>query len=188
MVQQAQFSVKLLRKRVKTVQITFIVAMDANQGIGYQNQLPWHLPADLQHFKQLTMGKPILMGRKTQASIGRPLPGRMNVVITRNKDYKAPGCQIFTSIGTALSAFAAQREIMVIGGASLFARLLPRVRRMYITRIAATFPADVYFPVWDANAWQRITEEKHSADEHNPYDYTFFTYERLGTLSSTSQS
>ena len=161
------------------MRITFIVAMDKKQGIGYRNQMPWHLPADLQHFKKLTMGKPILMGRKTHASIGRPLPGRTNVVITRDKAYKAPGCQIFTSLDSALDSFKAQAEIMVIGGATLFAQLLSQAERMYITRIEGLFLADVYFPQWDAAAWRITAQEKHHADEKNPYDYTFFTYERL---------
>lgn len=161
------------------MRITFIVAMDNNRGIGYQNQMPWHLPADLQHFKKLTMGKPILMGRKTHASIGRPLPGRTNVVITRDKAYNAPSCEIFTSLDSALAAFKTSAEIMVIGGATLFAQLLPQAERMYITRIDEIFPADVYFPSWDAAAWRIIAQEPHHADERNPYDYTFFTYERL---------
>ncbi len=161
------------------MRITFIVAMDINRGIGYQNQIPWHLPADLQHFKKLTMGKPIFMGRKTHESIGRSLSDRTNVVITRDKDYIAPGCQVFTSLDVALNVFKEQPEIMVIGGAILFAQLLPRAERMYITRIAAEFPADVYFPVWDDKAWHVVAEEKHYAEAKNPYDYTFFTYERV---------
>jgi len=161
------------------MKLSLILAMDENSGIGYQNQLPWHMPADLKHFKTITLGKPILMGRKTFASIGRPLPGRTNIVITRDRDYQAPGCKIYHSPAEALAALSADEEVMLIGGAELFQQLMPQAQRIYLTRIHAILPADVYFSAWHENEWQIVSESAHVADAKNPHPYTFLTYERL---------
>ena len=162
------------------MQLAFILGMDKNRGIGYQNQLPWHIPADFKHFKALTLGKPVLMGRKTYTSMGRPLPGRRNVVVTRDKNFTAPGIEVYYSPDAALVALADQEEVMMIGGAQLIKQLMPQAQRMYLTHIHDSFTVDVHFPEWDKAQWQVVSEEKHCADEKNPHAYTFVTYERLG--------
>ena len=161
------------------MKLTIILGMDENGGIGYQNQMPWHLPADLKHFKSLTMGKPILMGRRTYISIGRPLPGRRNVVITRNRNFVSPDLEIYHSPEEALTALADQPEVMLIGGADLIKQLMPKADRMYLTRIHSSFKVDIYCPEWSKHEWKLIAAEKHTADEKNLYAYTFFIYERL---------
>lgn len=161
------------------MKLTIILGMDENGGIGYQNQMPWHLPADLKHFKSLTMGKPILMGRKTYTSIGRPLPGRRNVVITRDKNFVAPGVEIYHSPEEALLALTVQPEVMLIGGAELIKQLMPQADCMMLTHIHSSFTVDTYCPEWNKNEWSLIAEEKHPADEKNSYPYTFSTYTRL---------
>ncbi|MFP5506415.1 MAG: type 3 dihydrofolate reductase [Gammaproteobacteria bacterium] len=158
--------------------ISIIVAMDRNRLIGRGNALPWHLPADLAHFKAVTMGKPILMGRKTYESIGRPLPGRHNIVITRNADFAAPGCTVVASVDAALAAAGAVPEIMLIGGAQLYAELLPRVGRIYVTRIDAAFDGDAWFPALDDGDWVETARSDHDPDERNPYPYSFRVLER----------
>ncbi|PLR98897.1 dihydrofolate reductase [Bacillus sp. T33-2] len=159
--------------------ISFIVAMDKNLVIGKENQLPWHLPADLKFFKQVTMGHPIVMGRKTHESIGRPLPGRENIVITRDKDYVAEGCTVIHSVEeiTRLDE-KKDDEIFVIGGAEIFKLTLPVADRMYITLIEAEFEGDTYFPEINKNEWKLVTKEKGPKDDKNPYDYYFCIYER----------
>ena len=126
--------------------ISLIVAMDRQGVIGAGGALPWRLSGDLKHFKAITMGKPIIMGRKTHESIGRPLPGRENIVITRQKDYRAAGCAVFHGIETALEACANHAEVMVMGGASLYEELLPRAARIYLTRVEAEVTGDTWFP------------------------------------------
>lgn len=158
--------------------ISIIVAMDRNRLIGRGNALPWHLPADLAHFKAVTMGKPILMGRKTYESIGRPLPGRHNIVITRNADFAAPGCTVVASVDAALAAAGAVPEIMLIGGAQLYAELLPRVGRLYVTRIDAAFEGDAWFPALADGDWVETARSDHDADERNPYPYCFQVLDR----------
>lgn len=158
--------------------ISIVVAMDRNRLIGRGNALPWHLPADLAHFKAVTMGKPILMGRKTYESIGRPLPGRHNIVITRNAGFAAPGCTVVTSVDAALAAAGAVPEIMLIGGAQLYAELLPRVGRIYVTRIDAAFEGDAWFPALDDGDWVETARSDHDPDERNPYPYSFRVLER----------
>jgi len=119
------------------VKIAIVVAMDDNRVIGRDNQLPWHLPADLRHFRQVTIGKPVLMGRKTHESIGRPLPERTNIVVTRDRSYEAPGCILVHSIESALKAAGDRREVMVIGGADFYRQLLPKADRLYLTLVHA---------------------------------------------------
>jgi len=161
------------------MKISIVVAMDANGVIGRDNELPWHLPADLQHFKKTTMGKPILMGRKTWESIGRPLPGRTNIVITRDSDYQADGCVVVNSIDAAMAAAAEQDEVMVIGGAEFYRQVLPRADTLYLTRIHASFDGDTVFPELNAADWREVERSDQSADEKNPHDYSFIRLERV---------
>jgi len=155
--------------------ISIIAAMDHNRLIGSENQLPWHLPADLKYFKKITTGKPILMGRKTHESIGKPLPGRLNIIITKNKQYSALGCKVAHSIEDALSMADNHPEVMVIGGSSLYKQMLPRAQRMYLTQIQGdTFTGDAYFPEWNKSEWYEIER-----DEKNKYAYSFITLERV---------
>lgn len=159
--------------------LSIIVAMDARRVIGYENRLPWHLPADLKHFRQLTMGKPILMGRRTWESIGRPLPGRINIVITRDPAYTAEGCIVVHSVEEALRAAAGHDEVMLIGGEQLYRQLLPRADRLYITQVDGEFPGDAWFPELDAAEWREVACSAHAPDERNAYACRFITLERV---------
>ncbi|KAA3629588.1 MAG: type 3 dihydrofolate reductase [Proteobacteria bacterium] len=159
--------------------LSLIAAMSRGRVIGHDNQLPWHLPADLQHFKTITMGKPILMGRLTYESIGKPLPGRRNIVITRDAGYTAPGCEVVHSIESALAAVADVEEAMVIGGASFYAQLLPQADRLYLTFIDAEFQGDAWFPQWSASEWREVERDDHAPDERNPCPYAFVVLERI---------
>lgn len=160
--------------------ISFIVAMDDNRVIGKDNELPWHLPEDLKNFKRVTMGHPIVMGRKTFESIGRALPGRENIIITRNPSFSRDDCTVFYQIEDLLS-YCKQKpeeEFFVIGGAEIFKQLLREVGRLYITIIHEDFQGDTFFPEIDMNEWQLTSTEKGLKDEKNPYDYEFTVYER----------
>ena len=153
--------------------ISFILAQSKNNVIGKNNQLPWHLPADLQHFKRVTMGKPIIMGRKTFDSIGKPLLGRRNIIISRDEKLLIAGCDVFSSIDHAIHSVKNESEIMIIGGANLFLQTLPRANKIYLTVIDENFEGDVFFPELNAKEWKMISEEKHSVDEKNKYAYSF---------------
>ena len=158
--------------------VSLIAAMDRNRLIGNRNRLPWHLPADLAHFKQVTMGKPVIMGRKTYESIGKPLPGRTNIVITRSADFQAEGVQIAHSLKQALEYAAGEDEVMVIGGSSIYELALPEADRLYITYVDHSYQGDAWFPDFDLAQWRIIASEEPAADEKNPSDYRFVTYER----------
>ncbi|MCI0398863.1 MAG: type 3 dihydrofolate reductase [Chloroflexi bacterium] len=164
------------------MRLALIAAMDVNRVIGRDNQIPWRLPADSKRFKALTMGKPLILGRKTYESIGRPLPGRTNIVVTRDREYQAEGCLVVHSVDEALATAAAYSgadgEVMVGGGAVLYEALLARADRLYLTFIDAVFEGDTCFPAFDAGQWQEVAREAHPPDEKNPYTYTFVTYER----------
>lgn len=160
------------------MKISFVVAMDKNRIIGANNQLPWNLPADLAHFKRLTLNKPVVMGRKTYESIGRPLPQRRNIIVTRNPDYAAEGCEVFTSLDAALAHLKNEEEVMVIGGGELFTQVLPQASTLYLTIVDAKVDGDVYFPDWNANEWQEVESQFNQADEKNPFNYTFLTLKR----------
>lgn len=152
---------------------SIVVAMDRNRAIGNKGDLPWHQRADLQHFKQITMGKPILMGRKTHDSIGRVLPGRHNIVLTRDESYEpAPDCTVVHDLDTAL-LMADSPEVMIIGGADIFAATLPRAQKIYLTKIHAEVEADTFFPDFDSNEWQEVKRESFAADEQNDHAYEF---------------
>ena len=160
----------------KTV-ITLVVAMDHQGVIGAKGKLPWYLPADLKHFRVITWGKPIVMGRKTHESIGRPLPGRENIVVSRTLGYESPGCVVVSSIAEALRHTQKAPEVMIIGGAALYANTLPLAQRIYLTEVHAEFNGDVYFPPYDRAAWRERQRIDHPADELNPYPYSFVLLE-----------
>lgn len=162
------------------MKISMIAAMAHDRVIGKDNQMPWHLPADLAHFKRVTLGKPVLMGRKTFESIGRPLPGRRNLVISRNPDYQAEGIEVVGSVEAALALLAGSsvEELMVIGGGHLYAEMLPSADCLYLTRIDLAVVGDTRFPAFDDGQWQRIECESHPADEKNPHPYSFETWQR----------
>ena len=154
------------------MKLSLIAAMAKNRVIGSNNRLPWHLPADLRNFRRVTMGKPIVMGRKTFDSIGRPLPGRTNVVISRNRNYRPEGCMIFHSIDTALHQLHHYEEVMVIGGASFYEQLLPVAERLYLTLIDEDFAGDTFFPQFDVSQWHQIERHDFPADgEAAPYRF-----------------
>ena len=158
--------------------LSCIVALSDNAVIGRDGKLPWHLPADLQRFRRITMGHPILMGRKTWESIGRPLPGRTNVVLTRSDDFEAPGTRIFHSLDDALEDLAGEEEVFVIGGEGVFRESLPRAERLYITRVHEVIEGDVVFPEEILAGWILREEERRPADEKNAHDLTFQLWER----------
>lgn len=153
--------------------ISLIVAHDKNRVIGYNNAMPWHLPGDLQYFKATTMGKPVVMGRKTFESIGRPLPGRRNIVITRNASYQAEGIEKVGSLDEALSLVSDVPEIMIIGGEQIFTQSLPLADRLYITLIDETFEGDTFFPSYDE--WKKVScQEPVAAPEGFTFQYCIF--------------
>lgn len=162
------------------MKVALIVAVSQNNVIGRDNQLPWHLPEDLKYFKSVTMGKPILMGRKTFDSIGRPLPGRTNIVITRNSQWAAPGAVVVTDIQAALAAAekaceaAAVNEIMVIGGAQIYQNFLPFADRLYLTKVEAQVEGDAFFPRVDAAQWQQVDEKMPEKIDSHPYRFLIF--------------
>ncbi len=161
--------------------ISIIVAMDRNQLIGAGNSIPWHLPRDMKRFKRMTMGKPVVMGRKTFESIPdqfRPLPGRHNIVLTRNKEYAAPGCSVVYDLESALLAAGEVDEIIIGGGAFVYQLFMSRVRRIYLTWIDATFEGDTFFPPLELDEWQISADEYHAADASNLYAMRFITLER----------
>ena len=158
--------------------VSLIVAASRNGVIGNKNKLPWHLPADLKRFKQLTLGRPILMGRKTFESIGKPLPGRTNIVITRQPGLQACGASVAHSLEEALRLCEGQEEVFVIGGASIYKQSISFADKLYITRVHASPEGDTSFPEIKDVDWKMISSEDHSKDEKNEYDYSFTIYER----------
>jgi len=157
--------------------ISIIAAVSENGVIGKNNALPWKLPADLRHFKELTIGKPVIMGLKTFESIGKPLPDRTNIVLSKEK-VEIPGCTAVHSIEEALQAVGNAEEVMVIGGGSVYAQFLPKADRMYVTRVHAEVEGDTYFPVFNQNEWTEIERVNHEKDEQHPYSFSFVTLER----------
>jgi dihydrofolate reductase len=159
--------------------VSAIVAMTENRVIGFQNRLPWHLPADLKYFKTVTTGHPIIMGRKTFESIGKPLPNRTNIILTRDPHYQMNGCVIAPSVDTAIAAAAKEsQEIFIIGGAEIYRQFLPRVERLYITLVHEEFDGDTFFPMLDNNEWKEVKHEAHTADEMNHFAYSFLVWEK----------
>jgi dihydrofolate reductase len=158
--------------------ITLVVAVADNGVIGRDNALPWHLPADLKHFKQVTMGKPIVMGRRTFESIGKPLPGRQNIVVTRDPNYQRDGVIVVHGVDAALDAAAEAPEIMVIGGAELFRLFLPRAGRIHLTRVHGEIAGDVRWPDLDPREWKVVAREPYEADDRHAYSMTFEVWEK----------
>jgi len=155
------------------MKISLIVAMAANRVIGSNGQMPWHLPADLKRFKQITWGKPIVMGRKTFEAIGKPLPGRSNIIVSNNKNYSQPDCLVFNDVENALQSCAECPEIFVIGGSMLYQALLPRADYLYLTEIKKEFVGDTYFPEIDKSQWQEIERQSIDNDQAVEFAYNF---------------
>jgi dihydrofolate reductase len=160
--------------------LSLIAAMDRNRGIGFDNQLPWHLPDDLQHFKALTFGKPVLMGRKTAQSLGRALPGRTNLVLTRSGQVPFAGMLAVASVAQALGIVAAQgaQELCVIGGGEVYALLMDQASDLHLTWVDAQVPADVHFPVVDPACWQEVASEEHPADSRHRFGFRMVHLQR----------
>ncbi len=159
-------------------ELVLIAAVARNGTIGRDNTLPWRLKADLAHFKAVTSGHPIMMGRKTWESLGRPLPGRRNVVLTRNAGYQASGAEVFTDPAEALTALVAATRIFVIGGAELYCQMLPDADRLFLTEIQADVEGDARFPEVDRQLFEEVRREPHPADADNEFDFDFVEYRR----------
>jgi dihydrofolate reductase len=156
--------------------ISLVAAMAKNRVIGKNNAMPWHLPADLKHFKSVTLGKPIIMGRKTYESIGRPLPGRQNIVISRNAEYQLDGCDTVTSFDGAMELVSELEEVMVVGGGFLYSQVLPQANKLYLTFIDLEVDGDTQFPAYEHLPLTEVLRQAHSADDKNPYNYEFVNY------------
>ena len=160
------------------MQLSIIVAMDRNRVIGRGGALPWHISSDLKNFKKITMGKPILMGRKTHDSIGKPLPGRENIILTNNKKYSAEGCTVKNTLDEVYSYCEKQLELVVMGGAILYSQTLDKADKLYITKVNASVNGDTFFPEYKSSQWREISRESFNADENNEFDYSFTVLER----------
>ena len=159
--------------------ISIIAAMANQRAIGINNSLPWNLPADMQWFRKCTMGKPIIMGRTTYESIGKPLPGRKNVIVTRNVEYRVEGAIVVHSLEQAIEAVQGEAEAMIIGGSNIYSQALDFADRLYLTEIHSDVEADSWFPEFDLQQWQQQSREDHTADEKNIHDYSFVVLQRL---------
>ncbi len=158
--------------------LSILVAMAQNRTIGINNTLPWHIPEDLKRFKALTMGHHMIMGRKTFDSIGKPLPGRTTVIVTRNQGLKIEGCVIAHTLAEAIAVSAGDDEIFVIGGAEIFAAALPLADTLYFTEIQQDVTGDVFFPTFDKSVWVEVARETRSQEIPQPLEYHFVTYQR----------
>lgn len=160
--------------------ICLVAALSRRNAIGLDNRLLWHLPRDLRHFKSITLGRPVVMGRSTFDSIGRPLPRRRNIVLTRQRDLRIPGCEMAHDLEEALArAGDSGDEVMVIGGARVYAQAMPLATRLVLTHVESDIDGDAYFPAIDAAVWQAVSEELHDADAENPHACRFVTYVRV---------
>ncbi|MDR2219131.1 MAG: dihydrofolate reductase [Methylobacillus sp.] len=159
-----------------TPRLSIISAVADNRAIGLDNNLPWHLPEDLKHFRRLTMGHHIIMGRKTYESLARLLPGRTTVIVTRQPDYRVEGAIIVRSLQEALASCGDDKEVFVIGGAEIYQAALPLAGRLYLTEVRGEFPADAFFPEYDKTAWRETSREQHVSE--NGLAYSFVVYER----------
>lgn len=163
--------------------ISLVVAVSENGGIGKDNQLLWHLPNDLKFFKKVTSGHTVIMGRKTFESIGRPLPNRRNIVITRQKGLKATGIETATSITEAISLAKEEEELFIIGGAEIYKQTLPLADRIYLTKVSTHLDADAFFPTLNLEEWRIVEQEDHSADEKHAFSYSFMILDRMPASS-----
>ena len=161
-------------------EISLVVAMDRNRVIGHEGRLPWHLPDDLKWFKRCTVGKPIVMGRRTWESIGRALPDRPNIVISSRGDFEAPGATVVPSLELALDAARDHPEVMIIGGGVLFAATLPLAHRLYLTVVHAEYPGDTWFPTFETAEWRETHREDHPADDRHACAFSFLVWEHVG--------
>jgi len=165
--------------------LALIVAASENNVIGKNNQLPWYLPGDLKYFKAITMAKPVIMGRKTFESIGKPLPGRDNIVITRNADYQADGIKVVTSLEEAIelaesiTLINSGEEIMIIGGAQIYKQALAMADRVYLTRVHRHVEGDAFFPELETDQWQEVAREDIAAEEPNPFDFSYLVLDKV---------
>jgi len=157
-----------------------VVAMSRNGVIGRGNRLPWRLPADLAFFKRVTIGQPVIMGRKTYESIGKPLPGRLNIVVSTKPDYQAPGCTVAHSMDEAYAAAGAAKDVAIIGGNAIFAEALPVADVIYLTQVDADVEGDVFFPSFDRSQWREVELERHARDERHAYPFRIVRLERKG--------
>ena len=168
------------------MKISLIVAMASNRVIGLNNQMPWHLSADLKKFKKITMGSPILMGRKTYESIGKPLPGRTNIIVSRNLEYRQDGCLVFNDLKTALKkGCESAEEIFVIGGSDLYEAILPIADAIYLTIINREFQGDAFFPDIDLNDWSEVEREDINDDPDAAFSYSFLKFEKANQNSTS---
>lgn len=158
--------------------IILVAAMGDDRVIGLNGAMPWHLPAEMKHFRRTTRGQVVVMGRKTYQSIGGPLKGRTNIILTRDDDFAAPGCEVVHEIADLL---ADERPLYVIGGAELYRQFLPHADQMILTRIHQGFAGDTFFPAWDQAAWELVETVHHPRDEQNAHDFTIETYHRRRT-------
>ena len=159
---------------------SLVVAVAANGVIGRDNQLPWKLPEDMAYVKKVTMGHPVVMGRRTWESIGKPLPGRENIVVTRNPAFQAPGCRVVHTLAEAWEAAAGAEEVSVIGGTTLFEETLPIADRIHLTEVQADVPGDTYFPVFDRRRWRETEIARHPADARHEYPFRIVVLDRIG--------
>ena len=160
------------------MKISIIVAASANGVIGAGGELPWHLPDDFRYFRQVTMGKPVVMGRRTWESIGKPLPGRRNIVVTRQPGFEAEGASVVDSPQAAVAAAEGAGELMVIGGGEIYRRFLPNAATVYMTLVRANVEGDTHFPPLDEREWALESRERHAADERHAFDFEFQVYGR----------
>lgn len=159
--------------------LSLVVAVSKNNVIGVDNGLLWQMPADLKHFKAVTTGHSIIMGRRTYESIGRPLPGRRNIIVTRQEDFKADGCELAHSLQDAVDLCSKEQEAFIVGGGEVYKQAIHAADKIYLTRIYNTFKGDTVFPKINFSEWRLTKYLKHHSDEKNPYDYSFSEYERL---------
>ena len=166
-------------KQNKSQTLSMIVAMGQNRMVGKDNKMPWHLPDDLKYFKSKTLNKPVIMGRKTFESIGsKPLPNRPNLIISRNEAFQAEGAIVFNSVEAALAELADYAEVMIMGGAQIYAQWIDQVDQLYITEVKASPQGDVFFPAIDHQAWMEVSREPHPADERHAFAFDFVVYKR----------
>ncbi|MES2930698.1 MAG: dihydrofolate reductase [Patescibacteria group bacterium] len=160
--------------------LSLIAAIGKNDELGKDNKLLWDMPADMRHFRETTTGHPVIMGRKTFESIGRPLPNRRNIVITRDDSYSHEGVEVVHSLDEAVAFFAdSEEEVFCLGGGEIFRQAIDKADRLYITRIESGFDADVFFPTISDDIWKEISREEHASDERNPFPYAFLLYDKI---------
>jgi dihydrofolate reductase len=160
------------------MRVSLIAAMAENRVIGVDNRLPWHLPEDLKHFRRLTTGHTVIMGRKNYESIGKPLPQRRNIVVSRRPDFQATGCTVVHSIEEAMTVAGDEPEVFVIGGAEIYRQTMARADRLFLTLVHANVDGDTFFPELENGHWQETARERHEPDDRHRFAYSFITYER----------